>query len=421
MRSSGEKKFMRKAMPFIGFAVNAGFICAAAAAQAEGSSAVGAALGESRPIVDTRLRYEEVSQDPVANDAEALTLRARLGFETGQLWDTRLLLEGELVWPLDSQYNSTTNGKTQYPAVADPESYQINRLQLANTHLPQTTVTLGRQRIVLDDQRFVANVGWRQNEQTFDSLRIVNKSVRNLTVDVAYLNQVNRVFGERSVQGRYTGDSYLANVAWQFPIGKLSGYGYWLRFDSIAGVPAAVRDSSATYGVRFAGERPVSNVKLAYVAAYATQHEYADNPLRFSDDYYQLELTATYRQYYAGAGTEVLQGDGVKGFTTPLATLHKFQGWADKFLTTPGNGIDDRYLNLGFTLQAVGMLDTLAGQASYHDFAAQRISSDYGTEIDLQLQAKWRRFVGTVKYAKYTADQLFTATTKFWLQLEYAW
>ena len=70
--------------------------------------------------------------------------------------------------PLKSDYNSTTNGKTTYPAVADPETYEINRLQLTNTRIPMTTVTLGRQRIVLDDQRFVGNVGWRQNEQTFD-------------------------------------------------------------------------------------------------------------------------------------------------------------------------------------------------------------------------------------------------------------
>ena len=70
-----------------------------------------------------------------------------------------------------------------YPVVADPESYEINRLQLTNTSIIDTTITLGRQRIVLDDHRFVGNVGWRQNEQTFDALRVVNKHIPNLTID----------------------------------------------------------------------------------------------------------------------------------------------------------------------------------------------------------------------------------------------
>src|SRR5262245_50085397 len=120
---------------------------------------IGGAIGETKPIIDTRLRWEDVDQDPITKQAEALTLRARLGFETGKAWDTSLLAEGEFVWPLKSDYNSTTNGNTSYPTVADPESYEINRLQLLNTSIPQTTVTLGRQRITLDDQRFVGNVG----------------------------------------------------------------------------------------------------------------------------------------------------------------------------------------------------------------------------------------------------------------------
>jgi hypothetical protein len=397
-----------------------GVMLAGAAAHAD-FGPIGGAIGETKPIVDTRLRFEDVDQDPMANQAEALTLRARLGFETGKAWNTALLAEGEFVWPLTDDYNSTTNGNTQYPAVPDPESYEFNRLQLTNTSIAQTTITLGRQRIVLDDHRFVGNVGWRQNEQTYDSLRVVNRSIPNFTIDVAYLDQVNRVFGKESPQGRYNGDSFLGNLSYQFAIGKLTAFGYWLEFDPIAGVPAAVRDSSETYGLRFAGERPLSKIKLGYMASYATQQQYGDNPLNFDNDYALLELTATYRQYYMGVGIETLEGNGVKGFTTPLATLHKFQGWADKFLTTPPNGIEDHYLNAGFTLKGVGPLDTIAAQASYHTYEAERIAADYGSEINLQLQAKWQRFLGTIKYADYSASGFATDTSKFWMQLEYVW
>lgn len=401
-------------------------MAACTAAHAEGFGPIGGAFSEAKPIFDTRLRYEGVDQDPMAHEAEAMTLRTRLGFETGKAWETTLLVEGELLWPLDSHYNSTTNNETQYPVVADPESYEINRLQLVNTRIPATTVTLGRQRIALDDQRFIGNVGWRQNEQTFDALRVVNKTVANLTFDVSYVEQVNRIYGKKSNQGRFEGDSVFANVAYQFPIGKLTGYGYTLKFDRIAGAPATVRDvglrdSSETVGLRFAGERPLSKIKVAYAAAYATQEDAGGNPLNFDNDYYLAELTGTYRQYSLGVGVEVLEGNGVKGFTTPLATMHKFQGWADKFLTTPANGIDDRYVNAGVILKGVGPLDTLTAQASYHWYDAERIALDYGTEINLQVQAKWRRFLGTLKYADYRADRLMTDTDKFWVQLDYVW
>ena len=380
-----------------------------------------AAIVATKPIVDLRMRYENVDQDPLAKDAEASTLRIRVGFETGKWLQTSLLAEGEGVTPLQDNYNNTTNGKTEYPVVADRENYEINRLQLTNTTLPQTTLTLGRQRILLDDQRFVGNVGWRQNEQTFDALRVINKSVKNLTVDASYINQVNRVFGKESPQGRYEGDTYLANVSYQFPFGKVTGFGYWLDFDSIANVPAAVRDSSQTLGVRFAGERPFAKAKFGYVLSYATQEDYANNPLSFDDDYYLVELTGTLAQYSLGAGYEVLEGDGVKGFTTPLATLHKFQGWVDKFLVTPANGIEDRYVNAGATFKAVGPLDVLSLLLSYHSYEAEHINADYGTEVNLQVTAKLKRFTAMLKYGDYNADELFTDTSKYWMQLEYAW
>ena len=185
-------------------------LCAAAQAQ---PSVYGDFLADAKPILDTRLRFESVEQDGVAQTAEAITLRGRLGFESGKIAGTALLAEGEFIRPIVEDYNSTINGNGVYPIVADPRSSELNRLQLTNTSLPLTSVTVGRQRIVLDDHRFVGNVGWRQNEQTFDAIRVVNKSVSHLTLDVTYLNQVNRVFGRDSAQGRYYGDSVLANAS----------------------------------------------------------------------------------------------------------------------------------------------------------------------------------------------------------------
>jgi hypothetical protein len=390
-------------------------IAAAAAAHAEGLQPALSAARETKPILDLRLRSETVDQAGMSEEAHAMTLRARVGFETGKAWNTTLLAEGDLLWPLDSSYNSTVNGKTAFPVVADAETYELNRLQLTNSSIADTTVTVGRQRINLDDQRFVGNVGWRQNEQTFDSARIVNKSIPNLTVDFSYVEQVNRVFGKDSPVGRYNGSNYLANVSYQMPVGKLTGFAYLLDFD------AAPRDSSETLGARFTGERPVRKIKLAWLVSFARQQERANNPLDYNEDYYTAELTGTFRQYSVGAGLEMLEGNGVKGFTTPLATLHKFDGWADKFLTTPPNGLERRYVTLGYLRKGVGALDTFSVTAIYHRFRSDRLNLDYGSEVDLQLQGKWHRFNGLLKYARYDAATFATDTSKYWAEINYVW
>jgi hypothetical protein len=215
--------------------------------------------------------------------------------------------------------------------------------------------------------------------------------------------------------GRYTGDNYLANVAYQTPVGRIAGFAYLLDFEQ------APTDSSTTLGVRYSGEWTLSEVKLAGAAGLARQEDRGNNPLSFSDDYLAAELNATVQHWSLGVGIEVLQGDGVKGFSTPLATLHKFQGWADKFTTTPADGVDDRYVTLGYARKPVGRIDSVSASAVYHRFEAERVSADFGSEIDLLAQAKWKRWSATLKYADYRADGFATDTRKFWAQVDYVY
>ena len=122
----------------------------------------------------------------------------------------------------------------------------------------------------------------------------------------------------------------------------------------------------------------------------------------------------------------MLEGDGVKGFATPLATLHKFDGWADKFLTTPPNGIRDFYASGGFSVPKVGPFATISGQAVYHDFNTDRLNFGYGNEWDFQLAGKIDKFTLMLKYADYNARTTTgfvnptTDTKKFWASVEWA-
>ena len=111
-----------------------------------------------KPIIDTRLRTEHVDQHGLDRDADAVTARIRAGaiFSSG---DWSLLAEGEATLAISERYDSGVNDKTQYPIVADPQNVELNRFQLQYRGLARTIVTAGRQRINLDEQRFVGSSG----------------------------------------------------------------------------------------------------------------------------------------------------------------------------------------------------------------------------------------------------------------------
>ena len=398
------------------------------------------ALAASKPLVDVRIRYEDVDQTPLTVSAVALTLRARLGVQTGDAWGTHFLVEGNFLAPLIDNYRSDNAVvmNVKYPLVPDPRDHAFNRLQVTNKSLPDTIITLGRQRILLDDQRFVGNVGWRQDEQTFDAVRIVNTSVPKLTVDITFIDKVHRVYTADSPQGTYTGDIYLGNLSYQTPVGKLTGFAYLMDFDPLTReqfptlTPLAatafdpVTASTNTYGGRLSATHTAGAFGWGYIFSYAIQRERGDNPLLFTNDYLLCELSGSFHDLSLTAGNERMDGNGTVGFSTPLATIHAFDGWADKFLTTPVNGLDDKYGTLSYKLKNVGLFQSISGGATHRSFSAQHISANYGSEWDFQISAKWQRLTTSVLYADYSASGatpigIARDTQKFWVQSEFIW
>jgi hypothetical protein len=387
---------------------------ASLAAPAWGAETFGEALSEGKGTVDLRARYESVEQGGFVSTAEALTSRLRVGFQTAPLKGTAFLAEGVVINDLVEDYNSTTNGNTQYPVVADPADFEaINRFALINKSLERTTLTFGRQRITLDDHRFVGNVGWRQHEQTFDGLRAQWGSPK-IKTDLTYAAQVNRVFGPDSPQGKWEGDVVLANFAYTLPVGTLSLFDYYLDIDNAAAV------SSNTIGVKLLGSKPLGKLTATYAVALAQQDEAGANPADVDADYELVEGGLTFAKFGATLGVEVLGSDGLVGFSTPLATLHAFQGWADKFLATPAAGIEDTYLRFNFPFGKRGPFTSLAAAAWFHDYEADFGGAHFGEELDLQFVARTEKMTLTAKYADYRADSLLTDTEKVWLSVDYA-
>jgi hypothetical protein len=377
------------------------------------------------PLLDTRLRYESVDQDGLGRDAHALPLRVRGGAEiTSGNW--KLLAEGEGTVPLDESYDSGVNGRVGYPFVTDPANGEINQLQLQYRGMPETLVTVGRQRINLDDERFVGASGWRQNEQTFDAARVEYSGIARVKTDLTYAWSDRTIWGidgRGARQQAVGGDNLFANLTYTHPWATLTGFGYWVDQDERA--VQGFRLSSRTIGARFAGTRPVGkSVKLSYSASYARQSDFHHNPQDYSADYYLLDGKLDIASVSVGAGYEVLGADNgraLTSFQTPLATLHKFQGWADKFLTTPPNGVRDLYGSAGHKWKKLAGFDAINAAVTWHRFRSDRLDMHYGSEWDAILSAKRGRLTATAKLADYDAGGFATDTRKVWLQLEWAY
>lgn len=398
-------------------AIFSGLILASGTAwAAEGiSDEFAKAIKEGSVGLDFRYRFEGVDQDGISKDAEASTLRSRITASSGSFYGFTALAEVDNVTVIGSEhYNSTENGKTQYPVVADPKGTNVNQVYLKYA-LDSADGIYGRQRINYSNQRFVGGVGWRQNEQTYDGFRANWQALESLNINYSYVYRVNRIFGpdDGANPADWRGDNNFLYVDWRVAEGhNIGAFGYIVDVDSRNSYPAGktVNNSSDSWGLEYVGKFSVMNVR----AAYARQSDGGDSELDYDADYYLVEAGTTVWGVGLTAGYEVLAaGDGT-GFATPLATLHKFQGWADKFLDTPGDGIEDLYLGASATLGPVKL------QAVYHDFQAEDSSEDFGSEIDLA--ATWpinQYFTTQLKFASFSSDSdRYTDTDKIWLTLQ---
>ena len=365
--------------------------------------------------LNARLRYEGAQQTNL-RAADALTLRTRLGFTTAPWQGLTAMVEGEHLVAADGDGYSQAGlnpAATGRAVVADPETSEINQVFFAYTS-GKTTATLGRQRLVLDNARFVGDVGWRQNMQTFDAFVVQDKTLAQTTLTYGYLDQINRVFGARHAQGKWPSDSHVLHASYTgFAAGTLTGYAYLLDF-----AQTAAANSCATYGASFAGTQPIhAAVTFAYRAELATQSDYGASPLNYSTTYTAVSAGLVMKPGALTLGYEQLGSDHNVGFKTPLATLHAFNGWADLFLSTPAAGLQETYVRATANLP-----EAIALTASYSHFETAVGGTKLGQEFNAQLSRKFGKSVtGLLKFARFRRDSLSVPNVqKIWAQVEFA-
>lgn len=361
--------------------------------------------------LDLRYRFEIADvADNGKQTAYANTLRLRLGYLTPKFYGLQAFAEYEGNLAMQPDYfvpQGSWHGDPNRDVVADPQHSELNQLWLSFTGFPDTEIKGGRQRIKLDDERFIGNVGWRQLEQTFDSVLVTNASIEHLTLKAGYIGRVQNIFSEL-VDMKVP----FFNFNYQFKdLASITTYGLWLA----DGQSAA--KSTQSLGIAATGSPRINDqLQLHYRAEYSYQSDYAKNPNSFDLNRYHVMAGASFLGITLKGGAEELGSNGRQSFQTPLGTNHAFQGWADVFLVTPVDGVQDVYASLAGQVLGAGAMFV------YHNFQSATNDFEYGNEYDFLLTKKLGdNYLLLAKYAYYDGDRSAPGkfshdVHKFWLQ-----
>ncbi|WP_235276203.1 hypothetical protein [Methylotenera sp. G11] len=405
-------------------------------------SSISEAVISGKAMTSFRLRYEHVDQDGLT-EASGLTLRSLIGWQTAPFHDVSLAAQLINVTQLQDNFNdgvpysgpiyaySSHPGKATYAKIVDPDYTGVNQLYLESSAFSDTRIRLGRQQVNLDNVRFIGDIGFRQVMQVYDGVSVLNKSIANTEIYLAHFESVRQI----NTKLRTDGALGIANFKYRFtPTESISAYGYFSSFDNLGfGKSWLGNDhadqSNRILGLRLDGAHKLSDDwKLLYTAEYARQQDYSGGDSRIDAHYYKLGGGAAFGNFSLRADQELLSSNhGQYAFQTPFGTNHLFQGWVDRFLVTPKEGIRDTFISAAYKIGDFALL------ADYHWLDSDRnfntggggSGDQYGKEWNLAASYSYNKNLLTkVEYGKYSEHDQYAAgrikdTDKLWLTLLY--
>jgi hypothetical protein len=381
------------------------------------------ALFKGKPDLSFRYRFGYIHEEGLPNRSKPSTLRTLLGYRTKAFYNISAYVQFRNVKVIGSEnYNDTLNGKTSYPVEADPSATEVDQAYLQFDGIPDTSVSVGRRKLIFGNERFISDLGWRQNNRSFDGVTVVNSSITDTNLTYAWANNINRAFTDDSPNGNFDeGTSvHLFNASYAgLPGSIIEGYTYLLDLDGIVAPPPSTL-STATYGLNISGRQEVSDrFHFLFLAEYAFQKDYGENPRNIDLSYWHIEPGIFFSGLTLKAGYEVFESDGTSSFSAPLGLLHAFGGWADKFLPAPPNGLEDLYVSAVYKVSDTdSLLDGIKFVLAYHDFSPENGNGNYGRELDAAIVIKFnKKFTISAHYANYDAKSFSTDTQKLWLTL----
>ncbi len=415
----------------------------AQAADAENGNPLLEAIKNGKSMSSLRLRYEHVNQEGLTN-ANALTLRTLLGWQTAPIQGISLAAQLIDVSKLQDHFNDGTPhsgpiyaysnepGQAAFAKIVDPSYTGVNQLYVNISAIPNTSIKFGRQQTNLDNVRFIGDIAFRQVMQVFDGVSVLNKSLPNTEVYLAHFEALRQINTKRRSDGALD----IANVKYRFsPTESITAYGYFSGFDDLGFGRAwlgsdAADQSNRILGARLDGAHPLNDAwKLLYTAEFADQKDYAGGDSRIDAHYYKLGGGAGYGNFSLRADQELLSSnDSQYAFQSPFGTNHLFQGWVDKFLTTPKQGIRDTFITATYQYGNLGLF------ADYHWIHADErfaqsgggFGDAYGTEWNAAASYQYsKQLAAKLEYGRFSEADAYAAgrikdTEKVWLTASYS-
>ena len=406
---------------------------------------------EGKNLSSFRLRYENVDQAGLGpagtlaankdlSNGEALTLRSLIGWQSAPYHNFSFAAQLINVTKFIDNFNDSTNNtlvnavsnqlsNAEYAKVIDPTYTGINQLYVDWTGLKNTKFRLGRQQLNLDNVRFIGDIGFRQVMQLFDGVSVLNKSLPNTEIFAAHYEKITQITTEQR-----DGNLDIANIRYRIsPTEFLVAYGYLsnvndLGFGSAWFGAGALNNagksnnnadqSNKTLGLRLDGTHPFNlNFRAHYTAEYAKQTDYADGDKRIDAHYYKLGGGFGFENFNMRIDQELLSSnDSQYAFQTPFGTNHLFQGWVDKFLVTPRQGIQDTFVTATYKYADILFFADYHVFKSDEDFntvagGAATNGNQYGTEWNVAATYYWnKKFMTKFEYGQYSEDDHYATT-----------
>ncbi len=391
-------------------------------------SAQSAFIDDVKPYLEFRPRYEYVDVSGSANDAaSALTLRTKIGVKIGSVLGVSGLKAQIEAIDVGAFIDDYSPQKAGYETVADPANTRITQAYISYT-TGKTTFIAGRKYVIIDDHRFIGTVNWRQMPQSFGVLAVADNTIPNLNVLIA------GIYERKGILEKFNMDWKLDKMPLIFDINytvmpqlRLKGFAY------------LITDVHNTYGVKASGKVDLGAAKVSYLAEYAQQKDpyttdnVATKP-KIDTDYYRLKVGASSGGFFGGLMYTYFgdAGGKAKGFSVPLATNHKWDGWSDVLLAGAAGGFDgglnEICISAGYKNKTIGKI-MIAYLTFDSDKSVGGIGKSVGTEIDaLYAKKLTKRLSFLAKAAFYNADNGYytggslkgtSDVTKYWLMLDY--
>jgi len=381
------------------------------------------AFGEHHLDWSGRSRYAYVDAEP-NGQAASLLLRATLDSSWGSLLKTEL--EVDHIATAFKDDHSDGVRLNEQPLIPDPPSTEINQAWIA-FDADEFFLTLGRQRINWDNQRFIGGNAFWQNEQTFDAVTSKLKIASNSQFAYAYIANVNRIYGDdadkhnagsepvygspewrpTSLLGDHEHQSHLARLEWnEWDYTRVVAYR--LHIDN-RDMPSA---SNNTIGASYSVNYKQDAIKYRVQAEAARQHrvELGINGLA----YYALDLGLGIGTYELSSRYELLDAKEGAAFITPLGSNHDFEGWADVIENTPATGVRD--VSVAFLWRA----SPVRLETAYHFFSQAQSNVDIGREWDLDIAYKpARKHKISLRFAHFDPDNNSGSVEKVFVDYSY--